>query len=127
MVERVFRYLRGTENFGILFGGNCKLQAYTDSNYGGDDADKCSTSGVLTENGGPIVWFAQKQKIAAISSAEAEYRAVLGIQKISWLHRVIKELKLQNLSEPYNLIMDKQASIHMLENIEEGKITKRNT
>lgn len=125
MVEHVFRYLRGTENFGIFFDGKCKLQVYTGSNYGGDEADRCSTSGVLVENGGPIIWMAQKQKIAAISSAEAEYRAaVLGIQEISWLRRVIKELKLQDLTEPCNLIMGNQASIRMLENVEEGKITK---
>ena len=117
--------MRGTENFGIFFDGNCKLQVYTDSNYGGDDMDNCSTSGVLVENGGPIVWFAQKQKIVAISSAEAEYRAaVSGIQEVSWIRRVIKELNLQELCEPSSLIVDNKASICMLRNAEEGKINK---
>lgn len=97
----------------------------SDSNYGGDEADKCSTSGVLVKNGGPIIWFAQKQKVTAISSAEAEYRAAAsGIQEISWIRRVIKELKLQDLSEPSELIIDNKAAISMLENVEEGKITK---
>lgn len=55
MIERVFRYLRGTENLGIFFDGKYKLRVYTDSNYGGDDENRCSTYGVLMENGGPIV------------------------------------------------------------------------
>ena len=125
MVERIFRYLQGTKGFGIFFNGNCNLQVYTDANYGGVDSDMCSTSGILVENGGPIIWFAQKQKVTAISSAEAEYRAaVLGIQEVSWIRPVIKELKLQDLSNPTDLFIDNKALINMLENVNEGKITK---
>ena len=125
MVERVFRYLQGTKRFGIFFNSNCNHQVYTDSNYAGVDSDLCSTSGIIVENGGPIVWFAQKQKFTVISSAEAEYRAaVLGIQEVSWIHRVIKELKMQDLSNPTDLFIDNKASINMFENVNEGKITK---
>lgn len=85
MIERLFRYLQGTKDFGIFFDGKCKLQAYTDSNYGGVDSDMCSTSNILINYGGPIVWFAQKQKVTAISSAKAEHRAaVLGIQEVGF-------------------------------------------
>ena len=125
MVERLFRYLQGTKDFGIFFDGKCKLQVYTDSNYGGVDLDMCSTNGVLVNYGGPIIWFAQKQKVTAISSAEAEYRAaVLGIQEVSWIRRIINELKMEHLIKPTDLFIDNKASIHMLENVEEGKITK---
>ena len=63
--------------------------------------------------GGPIVWFAQKQKVTAISSAEAEYRAaVLGIQEVSWIRRVVKELKMQDLSNPTDFFIDNKASIY---------------
>ena len=126
MIERIFRYLRGTDNHGIFFDGNTELRVYTDSNYGGSGgADMCSTSGLLIDNGGPIMWLTQKQKVTAISSAEAEYRAaVLGIQEVCWIRRVIKELKLQNVSKPTNIFIDNKASIHMLDNTEEGKVTK---
>lgn len=83
IVQRVFRYLRGTEDFGIFFSKKGRLQVYTDANYGGDGTDLNSTSGILVNYGGPIVWMAQKQKVTAISSAEAEYRAaVLGVQEV---------------------------------------------
>lgn len=125
MIERIFKYLRGTENYGIFFDRKLDLKVYTDSNHGGTEEDMISTSGVLIECGGPIVWFAQKQSLTSLSSAEAEYRAaVCGIQEISWIRRFITELKIMNLIEPTKLYIDNQAAKHMLENIEEGKITK---
>ena len=41
IIERVFRYLKGNEDYGILFDRNCKLKGFTDSNYGGDDENMC--------------------------------------------------------------------------------------
>ena len=67
----------------------------------------------------------QKQKVTAISSAESEYRAaVTGISEICWIRRVMKELKMKELSLPSDLLMDNQAAIHMLQNAEEGKVTR---
>jgi len=124
-VQRVFRYLQGTEKYGIFFSKNAKLQVFTDANYGGDDTDMNSTSGILVDYGGPIVWAAQKQRVTAISSAEAEYRAaVLGIQEICWIRRIMKELKIQAVNKPSKLFIDNKASMKMLENVDEGKITK---
>lgn len=80
---------------------------------------------MLIECDGPIIWLAQKQTITSLSSAEAEYRAtVCGIQEISWIRRVINKLKIINLTEPTKIYIDNQAAKHMLENMEEGKITK---
>lgn len=81
-IERIFRYLQGTKDYGIFFKKDAKLTIFTDANYGGDGTDLNSTSGILVVYRGPIVWAAQKQKATAISSAGAEYRAaVLGIQE----------------------------------------------
>ncbi|KMQ81699.1 integrase core domain protein, partial [Lasius niger] len=77
MVKRVFQYLKGTAHHGIFFNGDTKLVAYTDSDYGGDRLTGHSTSGILIILGGPIVWCAQKQRLVATSTAEAEYRAAV--------------------------------------------------
>ena len=125
MIERVFRYLKGTEHFGIFFNGKAELKAYTDSNYGGVESDMISTSGVLIDHGGPIVGIAQKQSITSISSPEAEYRAaVTGIQELCWIRRMILELGMTDLTKPTDLFVDNKPTIHMLENAEEGKLTK---
>lgn len=101
MIERVFRYLRGTQGLGIFFDERRKLKAYADFNYDGVKSDMISTSGILIDHCGPIVWIAQKQSITSISSVEAEYRAaVRGIQEICWIHRIIKELNIESLTGP---------------------------
>ena len=86
MVKRIFQYLKGTVFYGIFFDGGHKLPAYADSDYGGDINTGQSTSGVLVLRGGPIVWYAQKQRLVATSTAEAEYRAaVSSIDEICWI------------------------------------------
>lgn len=125
MVRRVFQYLNGSIHFGIHFNGDTELVAYTDSDYGGDNHTGHSTSGVLILLGGPIVWYAQKQKLVATSTAEAEYRAaVSSIDDICWIRRIGTELKFLNSNTPTDLYVDNKSAIHMLQNTYEGKITK---
>ncbi|XP_055859045.1 uncharacterized protein LOC129921301 [Episyrphus balteatus] len=124
MIERVLRYLKGTTNFGIHFGNEAKLRAYADSNYSGTEPDMISTSGILVYYSGPIVWMAQKQSVVSISSAEAEYRSAASCkQEVCWIRRIMQELGI-TIKEPTKLFIDNKAAIHMLENADEGKITK---
>lgn len=125
MVKRVFQYLKGTFKFGIFFNGDSTLIAYTDSDYGGDTLTGCSTSGVLIIRGGPVVWYAQKQRLVATSTAEAEYRAaVSSIDDVCWIRRIGRELGISDYNKPTILCVDNQSAIHMLKNTNEGKITK---
>ena len=74
--KRVFRYLAGTRNRGIVYGGasNKALCGYTDADWAGDHDLARSTSGyVFTLNGGVISWKSSKQKSIAKSTCEAEY------------------------------------------------------
>lgn len=125
MIKRVFQYLKGTTHYGINFNGDSEQIAYTDSDYGGDTLTGHSTSGILILRGGPIVWYTQKQRLVATSTAEAEYRAaVSSIDDICWIRRIGNELGILNKIEPTELNVDNQSAIHMLQNTHEGKITK---
>ncbi|XP_044741974.1 secreted RxLR effector protein 161-like [Chrysoperla carnea] len=125
MIKRIFAYLKGTIKFRISFNGSSQLIAYTDSDYGGDVNTGHSTSGVLIMRGGPIVWYSQKQRLVATSTAEAEYRAaVSSIDDVCWLRRIGKELNILEIEEPTTLFIDNQSAIHMLKNMSDGKITK---
>lgn len=125
MVKRVFQYVKGTTEFGIIFNGNKELFVYSDSDYGGDLKTGHSTSGVLLLRGGPVVWFTQKQSIVANSTAEAEYRATISaIDDICWIRRLAAELNQLNVNKPTPHYIDNQSAIHMLNNTHEGKITK---
>lgn len=125
MVTRVLQYIKGTASDGIFFNGDKNLIAYSDSDFGGDEATRKSTSGVILLRGGPVVWFTQKQSLVANSTAEAEYRAaVSAIDDISWIRRLACELKQLNQKEPTPLHIDNQSAIHMLENTHAGQVTK---
>lgn len=125
MVKRVFQYLRGTVTAGIHFGGDRELVAYTDSDFGGDSETGQSTSGVLVMRGGPVIWYSQKQRLVATSTAEAEYRAAVSvIDDVCWMKRMALELGILKSDQPITLKIDNMSAIHMLQNAHEGKTTK---
>ncbi|KAK9681303.1 hypothetical protein QE152_g38404 [Popillia japonica] len=117
MIKRIFQYLQATPNFGIFFNGSSDLIAYTDSDRGGDAITGHSTSGVLVMRRNPIIWYTQKQRLVATSTAKAEYRAaVSSIDDICWLRRLGKEFGILNTNKPTILCIDNQSAIHMLQN-----------
>lgn len=62
-VDQILRYLAGSQDRGIMFGGEPELRlvGYSDSDWAGDHADRKSASGfVFTLNGGPINYGSKK-------------------------------------------------------------------
>lgn len=50
------------------------LVGYTDSDFGGDQVERKSTSGnIFFLNKAPISWTSKKQTVITLSSCEAEY------------------------------------------------------
>lgn len=79
-VKWIFRYLRGTSDYGIVF---AKQQAqisavgFVDSDYAGSLDDRRSTTGyVFTLVGGPVCYRSMTQAIVALSTTESEYMAL---------------------------------------------------
>ncbi|XP_037491328.1 secreted RxLR effector protein 161-like [Jatropha curcas] len=75
-VWRIIRYLKGTSGHVVLFKahGHLEIKGYTDANWVGNLVDRRSTSGYFTLVGGNLVtWKSKKQKVVALSSAEAEF------------------------------------------------------
>jgi len=76
VVKRIFRYLKGTTNLGLLYRKSLeyKLVGFYDADYAGDRIERKSTSGnsqFLGEN--LISWASKRQATIAMSTAEAEY------------------------------------------------------
>ena len=76
VVKRIFRYLKGTTNLGLLYkkSSDYKLVGFCDADYAGDRIERKSTSGncqFLGEN--LITWASKRQATIALSTAEAEY------------------------------------------------------
>jgi len=75
-VKRIFRYLKGTTNLGLLYRKSLdyKLVGFCDADILGDRMERKSTSGncqFLGEN--LISWATKRQATIAMSTAEAEY------------------------------------------------------
>ncbi|CAL5420691.1 unnamed protein product [Camellia sinensis] len=99
--KRIFRYLKGTTDFGILYkkGEQSGLIGFTDSDYASDSNDRKSTSGyIFTMGSGVISWLSRKQPIVTLSTTEAEFVAVASCAcQAIWLRRL-----LETLQHPHN-------------------------
>ena len=92
-VKRIFRYLKGTLDLGILFNPkNGTLVGYSDADWAGDLDSRRSTTGYLFMIGGvPISWKSKRQATVALSTAEAEYMALSAAsQEVIWLRKFLK-------------------------------------
>jgi hypothetical protein len=93
--KRLFRYLKGTINLGIIFkkSKENQLYGYSDASWA-DAGDRKSTTGFIWfYANGPIMWKSQKQKIVALSTCEAEYIAASASAKEGmWIIRLINEI-----------------------------------
>ncbi|GJQ91044.1 copia protein [Tanacetum coccineum] len=88
-LKRVFRYLRGTINWGLWYPKDTAmaLTAYVDADHAGCQDTRRSTSGSTQFLGDKQVsWSSKKQKSTAISTTEAEYIAMSGCcAQILWM------------------------------------------
>jgi hypothetical protein len=118
-VVRILRYLKSAPGKGIMFSKNDHLdvEGYTDADWAGNLADRKSTSGYFTSVGGNLVtWRSKKQKVVALSSAEAEFRGMAkGLCELLWLRRLLSEIGFAPNSE-MNLYCDNKAAIEISQN-----------
>jgi hypothetical protein len=98
-VKGVLRYLKGTSDKGITFGGSGVadkhvLSLYSDSDWAGCEDSSKSTSGyVAMFNNGPIQWKSKLQPVVAQSSTEAEYIAVCyAANEVVWMRNFLKSI-----------------------------------
>ena len=119
MVDRILRYLSGTQGQGVWMGcnGSTEVVGYCDADWAGDRVDRRSTTGYCTFIGGNLVtWKSKKQKVISCSSAEAEYRAMLKLtNELVWIKGILKHLEIEQTT-PMTMHCDNQAAIHIASN-----------
>ncbi|KAJ9542267.1 hypothetical protein OSB04_028773 [Centaurea solstitialis] len=126
VVKRILRYLKKTPSLGLwypLYSG-FDLLAYTDSDYGGCQVDRKSTSGSCHFLGGKLVsWSSKKQNCISTSTAEAEYVAAASCcSQALWM-----QTQLRNYGYTFNkipILCDNKSAIAISKNLVQHSKTK---
>ena len=115
-VKRVFRYLKGTRDHYLAYGGSQDLltedlNIFTDADWA-NDPDRKSVSGyVIMLAGGAISWASKKQATVALSTAEAEYIAAAYCAKqVLWQRHLFEELSIP-LPTTSTIFSDNQVAV----------------
>ena len=129
---QVFRYTKGTRDFGISFSGleeRQKVEGYVDSDYTGNYIDRKLIYGsVFILLGGPLAWYSRKQRSVSTSITEAEYITLYYRSKEAvWFRELLKELGfIQFLGDSREVQMynDNQGCIALAKNLEDHARSK---
>jgi hypothetical protein len=139
--KRVFRYLAGTKDIGLIFGSRngskvadsrgrdswvrIGVCAFADADWANDKEDRKSITGwVAKVFGDPISWCSKKQRTVAQSTCEAElYAEAAAIQEVLWLRGLLKELGL-HVQMGSVVHGDNQSTIAISKNGIKGERTK---
>ena len=117
-VKRIFRYLKGRPKLGLWYSAASDFEfiAYTDSDYGGCQSNRKSTTGGCQFLGGRLVsWQCKKQNVVATSSCEAEYMAAGSCcSQVLWIQQQLRDYGLNFTRTP--IMIDNNATISITNN-----------
>ena len=95
-MKRIFRYLRGTSDIGLVYGNGKEylVSGYSDSDYATDvDIRRSVTDYVFTLVGSVVSWKSTFLSSVMLSITEAEYMTLTSAAKESiWLKSLVGEL-----------------------------------
>ena len=99
LMHHLFRYLKGTWDFALCFGGkeltadDLRLMAFGDASHADHQPSRHSTGGhVVFVAGGPVLWKTKRQTFVALSSTEAEFANLTPTgQAVLWVADILKD------------------------------------
>ncbi|KAK9048587.1 hypothetical protein SSX86_032448 [Deinandra increscens subsp. villosa] len=125
-VKRIFRYLKGRPRLGLWYPKNTDFQlyAFTDSDYGGSDLDRKSTTGGCQYLGDRLIsWQSKKQHTVSKSTAEAEYVAAsAGTSQVVWIQNQLTDYGMEFVNTP--IFCDNAAALEIVKNPVQHSKTK---
>ena len=120
-LTRVLRYIKGTLDYKITYGGDGFTDlapiGYVDADYAGDIDTRRSCAGqVFIQAGGPTSWGSQSQPTVALSTTEAEYMATSRAAKqIEWMYSSMDEVGYPQ-ARPARLYNDNAGAVSLTQN-----------
>ncbi|KAI3735684.1 hypothetical protein L6452_15192 [Arctium lappa] len=117
-VKRIFRYLKGQPRLGLWYPHDSPfdLIAYSDSDLGGANLDRKSTSGGCQFLGARLVsWQCKKQTTMSTSTTEAEYIAAASCcSQVLWIQNQMLDYGVTFLHTP--IFIDNSSAISIVNN-----------
>ena len=116
-VKRVYRYLNGTKDLRLTFGGETKvLMGYADADGSMAEDHRAISGYAFLIDGGAVSWSTKKQEIVSLSTTESEYIAATHAAKEAlWLRSLITQvfgtIRDASLSHATTLFSDNQSAI----------------
>ena len=128
-VKKALQYLWRTKDMGITYGkepgGNIKLSAWVDADYGTcPDTRRSVSGGAVMMGKGAISWFSRIQKATAAASSEAEYVALSEIVNEIRFLRQVKEFMAPPIDTDIQIHEDNEGAIKMAKNRFSSKRTR---
>jgi hypothetical protein len=111
-VKRVTRYLKGTRDLRLTFGGkNQTLTGYADADSSMNEGRHAMSGYAFLIDGGAVSWSSKRQEIIVLPTTEAECVAATHAAKEAiWLRTFISEI-FSPLDGPTTLYSDNQSAI----------------
>ena len=124
--KRIFRYLAGTQNRGLLYGMNGTGAGFTDADWAAGEDRKSIGGYTFLLHGAAISWNSKKQSTVALSSTESEYMALTQATKESiWLQALLSDFRARkHIQEIHNILVNNQGAIALARNAEFHARTK---
>ncbi|KAL7585002.1 hypothetical protein Lser_V15G46348 [Lactuca serriola] len=114
-VNRVFKYLKGTMNYGLSYlGTSSVLEGHSDATWITNMEDHSSTScWVFLLGGGAISWASKKKSCITNSTMESEFVALAAVGKeAEWLRNLVYEIPLWSKPiSPISILCDSAAAL----------------
>ena len=114
----VLRYLAGTLDMGLCFGGGGELEVCCDADFASErETRRSTTGGLFCWNGAAVSWSSRRQPTVSTSTAEAEYISAAAATKEALWYRKL----LVDLGEPLTTLKigeDNNACLAMVNNPE---------
>ena len=111
-VKCIFRYLKGTRELWLAYGGNEKdLLGYADADGSMAEDRHAISRYTFILHGGAVSWSAKRQEIVSLSTTESEYVAATNATKEAlWLRSLLSQLFATDF-KPMTLFSDNQSAI----------------
>ncbi|GJT23857.1 putative ribonuclease H-like domain-containing protein [Tanacetum coccineum] len=119
VVKRIFRYLKGKPKLGLWYPkeSSFDLVAYSDSDYGGANLDRKSTTGGCQFLGQRLIsWQCKKQTIMATSTTEGEYVAAANCYgQVLWIQNQMLDYGFNFMNT--QIFIDNESTICIVKNL----------